>query len=89
MIESEKTLEKKLGLHVKKLGGLSIKLLSTHFTGLPDRLLLLPEGKVIFVEVKTTKKKPNKRQLYVHALIRDLGFKVHVLDRSEQLKLIR
>ncbi len=89
LIESEKVLEKKLGVHVKNLGGLSVKLLSNHFTGLPDRLVLLPKGRILFVEVKTTKQKPRKRQLYVHGLLRDLGFKVIVLDKSEQLKLIK
>lgn len=88
LVESEKTLEKKLGLHAKKLGGLSLKLLCNHFTGLPDRLVLLPNGRIMFVEVKTTGKKPTKRQLHVHAKLQGLGFTVLVLERSEQLKEI-
>ena len=87
-IESEKTLERKLRLHAEKLGGLAIKLVALHFTGLPDRLILLPKGRIYFVEVKTTKKKPTKRQLLVHDKLRGLGFTVIVLDRSENLKLI-
>ena len=88
MIESEKTLEKKLRLHADKLGGIAIKLLATHFTGLPDRLILLPNARIYFVEVKTTKQKPTKRQLLVHDKLRSLGFKVIVLDKSEQLNEI-
>lgn len=89
MIESEKLLEKKLRLHVDKLGGLALKWSSSHYIGLPDRIILLPGGRIMFVEVKTTKKKPTKRQVLVHNKLRDLGFTVIVLDQSEQLKQIK
>lgn len=88
MIESEKLLEKKLRESVKARGGLCIKLLSNHYLGLPDRMILLPGGVVKFAEIKTTGKKPTKLQTYVHEQIRSLGFEVYVVDRSEQIKLI-
>ena len=88
MIESEKTLERKLRQHIEALGGLAIKLVATHFTGLPDRLILLPGARILFVEVKTTKQKPRARQRLVHDQLRRLGFEVIILDRSEQIKLI-
>lgn len=81
-VEFEKVIEKKIVAKVKSLGGWSIKMLSTHITGLPDRLCLLPGGKVLFVEVKTTGKKPTKIQERVHDRIRGLGFKVLVIDNS-------
>jgi hypothetical protein len=86
MIESEKVLEKKLGDKIKKLGGLSLKLLSKHFTGLPDRVCLLPGGILFFVEIKTTKKKATKIQLYVHKQLQKLGFEVYIVDTSIQIK---
>lgn len=82
VVESEKYIEKKFGSEVKKLGGLSIKLLTTHFTGLPDRICLLPGAKVFFVELKTTKKEPSKIQIKVHGMLRKLGFEVLVIDTS-------
>jgi len=85
-VESEKILERKLSKEIKRIGGLSIKLLSTHFTGLPDRLCLLPGGRLFFIEMKTTKQNPRKIQLKVHKMIRNLGFKVLVIDTSEQIK---
>jgi len=85
-IESEKLLERKLKEEVKKIGGLTIKLLSTHLTGLPDRLCLLPEGRLFFIEMKTTNKEPSKIQLWWHRKLRDLGFKVLVLDTSDKIK---
>ncbi len=87
--ESEKTIERKLVEGCKFIGGLSIKLLSNHFIGLPDRLCLFPGGKLVFVELKTTKKKPRKIQLHVHTLLRNLGFRVETIDSLDGvIKLI-
>lgn len=89
-IESEKALEKKLSKEIEKLGGWSIKLLSTHITGLPDRLCLLPGARLFFAEIKTTKEKPKRIQSLIHRKIQRLGFRVEVIDNSEKIKeLIR
>jgi Holliday junction resolvase len=80
-MDSEKAIEKRLAKKVEDRGGWTLKMLSTHVTGLPDRLCLLPGGIVFFVEVKTTKKKPSKIQLFIHRKLRLLGFNVHILDR--------
>jgi len=85
-IEKEKILEKKLSMEIEKLGGWSLKLLSTHVTGLPDRMCLLPGGRVFFAEVKTTKEKPKRIQIWVHDKIRALGFRVEIIDQSEKIK---
>ena len=83
VIESEKVLEKYLVSEVKSLGGWAVKLLSGLVTGLPDRLILLPGGVAAFVEVKTTGKKATPRQLVIHKQLRELGFRVEVLDSKE------
>lgn len=82
---SEKLIEKKLREQIKKMGGLALKLESQHFTGLPDRMILMPEGRIFFVETKSTGDKPRKRQLLVHRKLRDLGFSVDVIDDIEGL----
>lgn len=87
-IEGEKYLEKKLKDEIKKIGGWSLKLLATHITGLPDRLCLLPQGRLFFAEIKTTKKNPSPIQRLIHRKLRKLGFKVFVIDTSEQIKEI-
>lgn len=84
-MESEKKLERLLGQEVKKMGGWSFKLLATHVTGLPDRICLLPNGLLFFAEMKSTGKKPTKIQLNIHKKIRDLGFRVEVLDSTEKI----
>ena len=57
-----------------------IKLLSTHLTGLPDRMCLLPGSKITFVELKSTGEKPRPSQVYIHKKLRALGFNVEVVD---------
>lgn len=78
--ESEKVIERKLVEYVKKEGGLCIKLLTSQYIGLPDRLCLFPNGKLVFVELKSTGQKPRKIQLFVHNKLRSLGFRVEVID---------
>ena len=75
----EKTLEHKFVTEVKRVGGLALKFVSPGFDGVPDRLVLLPGGKLGFVEVKAPGKRPRPLQLARHRLLRRLGFKVYAL----------
>lgn len=81
----EKTLEQKFRAAVKSDGGLAVKFTSPGFDGVPDRLALLPDGKMAFVEVKAPGEKPRPLQLSRHRLLRRLGFKVYVLDDESQI----
>lgn len=81
--ESEKIIERKLVEAVKAHGGMCIKLLCDQLTGLPDRLCLLPNNKIAFVETKTTGRKPRRVQVYIHKKLRALGFRVEVIDSSK------
>ena len=81
----EKTIEQKLAAAVKKHGGLSPKFVSPGFDGMPDRIVLFPDGRFAFVEVKAPGEIPRPLQLARHRLLRRLGFKVYVLDDEEQI----
>ena len=81
----EKKIEHKLAVTVKKQGGIAVKFVSPGFDGMPDRLVLLPFGKIAFVEVKAPNKKPRPLQKARHRLLKKLGFKVYVLDDTEQI----
>ena len=52
---------------------------------MPDRLVLLPSGRMAFVELKAPGKKPRALQLARHRLLRRLGFQVYVIDGIEQI----
>ena len=74
---AEKTFERKLKIRIEtECSGLCLKLVTPGFTGIPDRLILLHGGFVVFVETKDTGKSERKRQTYVHGLLRAFGFKV-------------
>lgn len=81
----EKAIEQKLVKTVKHMGGIALKFISPGFDGMPDRLVLLPKGKIAFVEVKAPNKKPRPLQAARHGMLRRLGFKVYVLDHAEQI----
>lgn len=81
----EKEIEHKFVMAVKRVGGLALKFTSPGFDGMPDRILLLPNGKIGFVEVKASGQKPRPLQLSRHRLLHELGFKVYVLDDEKQI----
>ena len=85
---SEKQIEQKLVAEVRRRGGMALKFVSPSYSGMPDRLILLPDGKVAFVEVKAPGKKPRSLQVKRHATLRKLGFQVFVLDAASDIPVI-
>ena len=81
----EIVIEHKLVSAVKAMGGIVPKFVSPGYDGMPDRLILLPGGRIAFVEVKAMGRKPRPLQLHRHDMLRRLGFKVFVLDGEEQI----
>lgn len=77
---SEKYLERKLVERIKAHGGLCLKFASITEAGYPDRLCLMPHGRTLWVELKTTGRKPTKLQEIRHQELRERGFAVYVVD---------
>ena len=82
----EKEVEKFLVREVKKIGGISFKFISPGNAGVPDRIVILPNGRVVFVELKTDKGKLTKLQELQIKKISDLGADVRVLRGIEGVK---
>ncbi|MET7253613.1 VRR-NUC domain-containing protein [Dyadobacter fermentans] len=82
---NEKLLERKLREAVKHAGGLALKWVSPGVTGVPDRIIILPGGKVKLVEVKSTGKKQSDRQVIMAGMLDKLGLPVAVIDSQETL----
>src|SRR5688500_17577957 len=81
----EKQIEEKLRDEVKKLGGLALKFVSPGTSGVFDRIVLLPDGKIWFVEVK----KPGEilsplQQVFEKKLIR-FSMRYRVIDDMTQV----
>ena len=76
--------QKKLAEEVKRRGGLCEKW-NSGTSGWPDRIVLLPDGKFGFVEVKAPGEEPRPLQLHRHKQLRQLGYKVYVLDDKDRI----
>ena len=83
----EKTIEKALVNKVKALGGIAEKFTSPNRRSVPDRIVTLPGGRIIFVELKAPGKKPTEAQARDHERRRDLGCDVRVIDTLENVSM--
>ena len=81
----ESAIEKKLVQETKARGGMAVKLVSPSMNGIPDRLVLLPNGRMGFVELKVPGRKPRLVQELRIRQLRHLGFYVAVVDGVEQI----
>jgi hypothetical protein len=64
------------GIINRKMNGLG-------FAGWPDRMFLMPKGKIVFIEFKKPGGSCTELQLYVQDKLRKLGYQVHVCETKE------
>lgn len=79
----ESDIERHFVARVKHLGGKALKLIPVSSAGLPDRIVLFPGGRVLFVELKAPGRKPTRLQARTHEWLRSWGFTVLVIDGTE------
>lgn len=72
---------------VRKAGGVAYKLTSQTANGLPDRLVLFPPAKTVFVELKAPGKMLRPLQIKRKRQLNALGFPVLCIDRISQIRL--
>ena len=83
----ERDIEKALVRKVKQLGGMAEKFQSPQKRSVPDRLVSLPGGRIIFCELKAPGKVPTENQARDHARRRELGCDVRVIDTLEDVEV--
>ena len=81
----EKYIEQKLVATVKSMGGMAPKFVSPGIDGMPDRIVLLPMGRIAFVECKATGNKMRPLQKKRKKQLETLGFLVYCIDDVEQI----
>lgn len=81
----EQKIEQSLVRAVRAAGGLAPKWVSPGLDGVPDRIVLLPGGRIAFAEIKAPGKKPRPIQEVRIRQLRRLGFQVYVIDNEEQI----
>lgn len=77
---SEKAIEQHLRRRMADLGLPCLKYSNPGESGYPDRLVCLPGGRVLWVELKSSGKRPTRMQLLRHDELRRLGHTVLVAD---------
>ncbi|MBQ6407989.1 MAG: VRR-NUC domain-containing protein [Butyrivibrio sp.] len=82
---TEKYIEQKLRALTKERGGLALKFVSPGTDGVPDRLVLMPMGKMAFVETKALGKKMRALQQRRAEQLKRLGFKVYLVDDTKMI----
>lgn len=82
----ETEIEEKLRKGVKKLGGMALKWVSPGNGGVPDRLVFLPGGMVIFVELKADDGYLSEKQKKMHKKLKRCGIPVHVVKGEDAAK---
>ncbi len=81
----EKDIEQKLVNAVKGVGGIALKFTSPGLSGVPDRLILLPDKRLAFVEVKAPGKALRPLQVKRKRQLEALGFSVYCIDHPDQI----
>lgn len=82
----ESTIETRLRKAVERAGGKCLKWTCPGTTGVPDRIILMPGGRVYFAETKAPGKTERARQEYVQRKLRALGFEVFSsVDSAEKI----
>ena len=83
-MELEREIEKYLGRELKAIGCLWYKWVSPGARGVPDRILILPDGRVWFVELKTERGQLMPVQVVQLERLRTWGQKVFVLKGMDE-----
>lgn len=81
----EKIVEEHLVKAIRLMGGLAPKFVSPGFDGVPDRLLLLPNGRMAFAELKAPGKQLRPLQKRRKRQLEALGFRIFVIDNTDQI----
>ncbi len=84
----EKRIETRLVNAVRSQGGMCPKFVSPGVDGVPDRIILLPGGRIAFAETKAPGKKMRPLQVKRKSQLEKLGFRVYCIDRPEQINTV-
>ena len=82
---NERSIERRFVGETKKRGGWALKFVSPGMDGVPDRIVLIPGGKMAFVELKAPGQTMRPLQQKRAERLIALGFRVYCVDGIEQI----
>lgn len=83
----ERSIEHYFVNECKRAGWWCVKFLPFSLNGMPDRVVLMPGAKAVWVELKRPGAKPRKLQLKMHGRLRAYGFEVHTISSREGVNI--
>lgn len=89
-MKNERFIEKKLISEVKKQGGRAFKWVSPGCSGVPDRIVILPGPRILFVELKRPGCKDGRsaRQKKIMGWLLQMGCEAHLVSEAEDIQRI-
>ena len=81
----EQKIERRLKKEIEMIGGKALKFVSPGMTGVPDRIILLPQGRIVFVELKAPGKNLSPIQAFRRKEFNKLGIEVKVIDSIDSV----
>ena len=85
---TEKNIERYLVRKVRETGGKAYKFVSPGNAGVPDRLVIFPSGRIVFIELKAPGKIPTNLQKAKHRELEKLKQRVFVIDSKEKVDAV-
>lgn len=82
----ERDIEQKLCAMAKARGGLAIKWTAPGMTGVPDRIVFMPGGRIHLVELKRPGERPTPLQARIHQMLEEMGTPVHIIDNVDKIR---
>lgn len=90
MTQMERDIERRLVQTVKQMGGLCLKWVCPGWSGVPDRIILLPGARVVFVETKRPKGgRTSELQRWWHDKLRAMGFEHYWVRTQDDIYDLR
>ena len=90
MAQMERDIERRLVQTVKQMGGLCLKWVCPGWAGVPDRIVLLPVGRIVFVELKRPQGgRVGKLQRWWHDKLRAMGFEHYWVRTQDDIYALR
>ncbi|MFB5192778.1 VRR-NUC domain-containing protein [Alicyclobacillus fastidiosus] len=81
----ESTLERRLVREVERIGGKAPKWVSPGNRGVPDRIVILPNGQTVYVEMKAPGKQLDPLQVRWAKILNRMGHRIYKIDSNESI----